>query len=158
MLLQLQPAVGARAIDQRRRGPARGARQLVGRGALADGDRRQALALELGAPLAAQEVAEPTEIVLLDQEVRLGPSAFSRAGRATDDRGDARGEAAIPERLHVRDRSRHRGHQRLTVEQVLRRGGGEWLHASQPTQFSTVGVPGKKISGSPDTSSIDVGG
>ena len=128
-LLELQPAVGASALDQRRCGPARRARQLIGSVARsADRDRCETLALEVLAPVSAQQVAELSEIVLLDQEVCLGPSTFAGARRAPDDRGDSSHEAAVPQVLHLGDRASHRGHECRSVEQVLRYSGGQRIH------------------------------
>jgi hypothetical protein len=56
---------------------------------------RRALAHERIAPVTAQDAREPLEIVLLDQEVRLGPSTFAGARRTTDERGDILRETAI---------------------------------------------------------------
>ena len=61
-----------------------------------DGDRCEALALEVLAPVSAHEVAELSEIILLDQEVCLGPSTFAGARRAPDDRRDPGDEAPVP--------------------------------------------------------------
>ena len=61
-----------------------------------DRDRREALALEMFAPVAAHEVPEPPEIILLDQEVCLGPSTLAGARRAPDDRRDSGHEAPVP--------------------------------------------------------------
>jgi hypothetical protein len=69
------------------------------------GDVRQSFALEAVAPVAAIDLGDAREIVLLDQEVRLGASTLAGAGRASDERRDAGGEAAIAQRLHLRDRS-----------------------------------------------------
>ena len=116
-LLELQAAVGARAGNQRPRAAARRARVA------AEIDRRGAVAREHVAPVAAQDLRDLRQLVLLDQEVRLGPSTFAGAGRTADDRGDAGGEAAIAQRLHLGDRAGDHGHQREPVEQLIRFSG-----------------------------------
>jgi hypothetical protein len=81
---------------------------------LRDDDGSQSFALEVVAPVAAIDFGDPRQIVLLDQEVRLGASTFARARRASDERRDAGGEAAIAQRLHLRDRaSDRRNHRRI---------------------------------------------
>jgi hypothetical protein len=69
---------------------------------------RGTFARERFAPVAAQDGGESLEIVLLDQEVRLATSTFTAARRTTDERGNVFSEAAIAERFHFGDRSRHR--------------------------------------------------
>lgn len=60
-----------------------------------DRDRREALAFEVIAPVTAHEVPELSEIILLDQEVCLGPSTLAGTRRAPDDRGDPGHEAPV---------------------------------------------------------------
>jgi hypothetical protein len=94
-LLELQAAVRARAaLAQRRRGPARGARRVIGLGGRS-ADRRDALALEGVAPTAAIDVGDLRDVILLDQEVCLGPSTLAGARRAPDENGDAGLEATV---------------------------------------------------------------
>jgi hypothetical protein len=91
---QLEPAVAARSLDERGGCPARGARWLVG-GRGARGDRREPFPLDRLAPARAHDLRDPRDLVLLDEEVGLGPSTLAAAGWAADDDGDARREAAI---------------------------------------------------------------
>jgi hypothetical protein len=132
-LLELDAAVGAGAVDQGGGGAAGGAGQVLG--VLGDGDRdgREALAREAIAPVAAQQRGQGRQLVLLDQEVCLGPSTLAGAGRTADQRGDAGREAAIAQRLHLGDRAGHRGDQRQTVEQLFGGGRGEVGHLSEAT-------------------------
>ena len=55
----------------------------------------EALALEVLAPVTAHEVAELAKIILLNQEVCLGPSTLAGARRAPDDRWDSGDQAAV---------------------------------------------------------------
>jgi hypothetical protein len=71
------------------------------------------------APVTAQDAGESLEIVLLDQEVRLGTSTLASAGWAADERGDVLGEAAIAQRLHLGDRAGHRGDQREAAQHLF---------------------------------------
>ena len=126
-LLQLQAAVGARAGDQRRRGPARGARRLLGLRRSSGGADRvgiDALADQRIAPVILKEQAELRKVCLLDQEVCLGPSTLAAAGRTPDEHGDPRLQAAVAQRLHVGDRARQRRNHGCAVEQMLRIRGG----------------------------------
>ena len=126
-LLQLQAAVGARAVGQRRRGPARGARRLLGlrrRSRSAERLWIHALADQRVAPVILKERAELGKICLLDQEVCLGPSTLAGAGRAANQHGNPGFQTPIAQLLHVGDRPRHRRHHRRFVEQFLRFGGG----------------------------------
>ena len=113
MSLELQTAVPARAVDERQLRAARRARIT------AQVDLVRTLAGERLAPVTAQEVREPFEIILLDQEVRLGPSAFAGPRRTTDERGDVTREAAIAQRLHVSDRSGHRRNEWQPAQQLF---------------------------------------
>ncbi len=132
-LLERQAAVGAAAIDERRGGPARGTRQvLVGLGEL-DRDRREAFAFEIASPFGAQQLTQGRQVVLLDQEVRLGPSAFSRAGRTPDQRRNSSVQATITQRFHVGDGPRHRGNKRNSLEELLRQTGSQIGHFSNGT-------------------------
>lgn len=47
------------------------------------------------APITTQDLGDPGKLVLLDQEVRLGPSTFASAGRTAYERRDSQGEAAL---------------------------------------------------------------
>jgi hypothetical protein len=114
--LELEAAVRARAGGQGRRGPARRARRVLGVARHADGDGRQAFAREAFAPVVAQELGELGELILLDQEVRLGPSTLAGAGRTADEGGDAGGQAAIAQRLHLGDRAGDRRDEGESVE------------------------------------------
>lgn len=122
--LELEATVGARAVDQRGRGPARRAWQVLGVARRRELDRREAFAREIGAPVVAQELGQLGELVLLDQEVRPGPSTFAGAGRAADEGGDAGGEAAVAQHLHLGDRPSHGRDEREAVEQLFRQAGG----------------------------------
>ena len=113
VLLELQAAVAARAVHERRRAAARRAgiaRQI---------DRPGAIASDELVPVAAQDLGDPFDIVLLDQEVRARPSTFAGAGRTSDQRRDVGREAALAQRLHVQDRSGARGDERQTLEQLF---------------------------------------
>jgi len=88
-LFELQAAVGACAGDQRLGTAARGTRVA------AEVDLAGAFAIEHRAPVTAQDLGDSWQLVLLDQEVRLRPSTFARARRATDEHWNACGEAAI---------------------------------------------------------------
>jgi hypothetical protein len=126
-LLELEAAVRAGAIDQGRGGPAGRARQVLGvaGGSKLGGelDGCNAFAHELGAPVVAQELGQLGELVLLDQEVRSGPSAFAGAWGTADEGGDAGGQAAIAQGLHLGDRAGHRRDERKAVEQFIRHAG-----------------------------------
>jgi hypothetical protein len=125
-LLEAQAAVGAGAVDERRRRPARRAGRLVA--GQVERHRRQVLALELRAPVAVQQLAERGDARLLDQEVRPRASTLAAAGRAPDQRRDTRREAPIAQRLHFGDRARGRGDEGLPGEQALRVGRGHGGH------------------------------
>lgn len=114
-LLELKAAIGARAVDERRRGPARRARQLVADDL--DLHRCETFALDGRAPLAVQELTERRDVCLLDQEVRPRASTLAAAGRTPDERGDAGLEAALAQGFHVGDRSGDRRNERLAIEQ-----------------------------------------
>jgi hypothetical protein len=80
---------------------------------------QKALARQTFAPVGAQQLGEPGQLILLDQEVRPGPSTttgLAGAGWAADEGGDPGLEAAIAQRLHLGDRSGHRRDERETVE------------------------------------------
>ncbi len=121
--LELEAAVRARAVFQRGRGPARRARQVLAVARDVELDRRQALARQAVLPVVAQERGELGEFILLDQEVRLGPSTFAGARRAADEGGDAGSQAAIAQGLHLGDRTGHRRDEGEAVEQFLRQAG-----------------------------------
>ena len=104
--LELQAAIGARTRDQRQRTAAGRALRRV------EIDRRGTFATKHLAPVTTQQLGDSRQLVLLDQEVRPRASTFAGAGRTTDERRDIGLEAALAERLHVGDRSRHRGHER----------------------------------------------
>lgn len=93
-----------------------------------DRHRREAFSREVGSPVVAQQLGEPGQGVLLDQEVRLGPSALAGAGRTTDEDGNAGGEAAIAERLHLGDRAGDRRDDRYAFEELLRNIDRKRLH------------------------------
>jgi len=133
-LLELQAAVGARAVGQRGRGPARRARQVLGVARDVELDRCQALAFQSVPPVVAQERGELGELILLDQEVRLGPSTLAGARRAADEGRDAGGQATIAQGLHLGDRTGHRRDEREAVEQIFRQAGRERLHVSKLRQ------------------------
>jgi len=78
------------------------------------------------APVAAQHVRQSLELVLLDQEVRLGPSTLGAAG-TPDDRRDPDREAAVAQTLHVLDRARHCGDEWQTGKDLLGVGDGQRL-------------------------------
>jgi hypothetical protein len=122
-LLELQAAVRARAGGQGRRGPARRASQVLGLARRGDGDRSEAFAREVGPPVGTEQLGQLGELILLDQEVRLGPSTLAGAGRTSDERGDAGGQAAISQVLHLRDRAGHRRDERQAVEHFFCQAG-----------------------------------
>jgi hypothetical protein len=96
-----------------------------------DGDRIEALAGQVVAPVVAQQLAEGGQVVLLDQEVRPGASTLAglaSAGRAADEGGDAGLQAAIAQRLHLGDRAGDRRHDGKAVEHFVRLGCGQRLH------------------------------
>ena len=76
---QLQSAVGASALDEGQCAAARRA------SVAAEVDLGRPLARQRLAPVTAQQVRQAPELVLLDQEVRLGPSTLGCAG--TPDEG-----------------------------------------------------------------------
>jgi hypothetical protein len=76
-------------------------------------------ALEARVPVAAVDLGDARQIVLLDQEVRLRASTLARAGRASHERGDAGGEAAIAQRLDLRDRAGDGGEEHRVREQMF---------------------------------------
>jgi hypothetical protein len=55
-----------------------------------------------------EQLAEPVEVILLDQEVCLGASTLAAAGRTSDLRGDTGGEAALAQCFHLGNRAGHR--------------------------------------------------
>jgi hypothetical protein len=94
-------------------------RAAAGRtGVTAEIDRGSALFGEHLAPVAAQDSGQSLELVLLDQEVRLGPSTLGAAG-TSDDRRDPDRETAVPQALHVLDRAGHRRDERETGKELL---------------------------------------
>ena len=96
-------------------------------------DGGEAFAREIGAPVVAQQLGEPGQVVLLDQEVRLGPSALAGTGRTTDEDGDAGGEAAIAQRFHVGDRAGDRRNDRHILEKLLCDLDRKRLHREKAT-------------------------
>ena len=118
MLLELQPAVAAGPADERRGAPARRA------GIAREIDLARTLACEHLAPVTAQELGDPTQLVLLDQEVRARASTLA-GSRATDECRDADGQATFSQRLHLGDRSRHRRNEGKPGEQFVRFSGGQ---------------------------------
>jgi hypothetical protein len=121
LLLELQPAVAAGPTDERR-GASAGRAGIAGEIDLAG-----TLACEHLAPVPAQQLGDPGQLVLLDQEVRAGPSTLT-GGRAPDERRDTDREATCPQRLHFSDRTRHGRHQRQPGEQFIRFSGGQSFH------------------------------
>lgn len=102
-LLELEAAVGARALDQRQRATARGTRIAA---------EIDLLAVDELLPVFLEQLRELRQFGLLDQEVRLGPSTLAGRPRGTADLdAHARIDAAIAQALHVGDRARHRGDQ-----------------------------------------------
>ena len=73
------------------------------------------------------------KLVLLDQEVRLGPSTLAGARRAPDERRDPGVEAAIAQRLHLGDRARRRRDERPPLEQALGARCGQGGHRRHRT-------------------------
>lgn len=129
--LELEPAVGARALDERRGRPARGARQLL---VLArehrEVDGRDALGGDGRSPVTLEQRCELGNVGLLDQEVGLGPSTFAAARRATDHRRDPHLEAAVAQSLHLGDRSTDRRDDRFAArfEECFGLCGGQRFH------------------------------
>ena len=117
-LLQLEAAIGAGAVDERRGRPARGAGELVG--VAGDDDGREAFTLDGRVPLAVEQLTERRDVFLLNQEVRLRASTFTAAtGRAADKRGDAGVEATFAQLLDLGDRAGHRRNELATFEQCF---------------------------------------
>jgi hypothetical protein len=114
----LQPAVAAGAADERRGATARRA------GISRKIDRRSPIAREQLVPVAAQNISDPRQIVLLDQEVRASASTLAGAGRASDESRDVGCETSIAQRFHIRDRARARRNDRQTGEQLFGFVGG----------------------------------
>jgi hypothetical protein len=107
-LLELQPAIGAGALLQRQRTAARRTRIAI------EVHFRRSFSIEHGAPVAAQNLGDSPQLILLDQEVRLGPSTFAGAGRTPNKDRDAGVQTTIAQPLHVGDRSGHDRNQRDT--------------------------------------------
>lgn len=123
-LLELQAAVGARALDERLRASAGRTRVAV------EVDLGRAFAFEHRAPVTAHDLGHSRDLVLLDQEVRARASTFARTRRATDEHGNAGREAAVAQLLHVRDGSRHHGDERHIGEQLFGFVGRKRIHES----------------------------
>ena len=97
-LTELQPAVRARALDERRRRATRRTWRFVARGRpSADLESSKAFALERRTPVAGEQSAELGNVSLLDQEVCASASTFAGARRAADDRWNAGGQTTISE-------------------------------------------------------------
>lgn len=92
-------------------------------------------------PVTAEQRRELRQVGLLDQEVRLGPSTFALAGRAADQRREARLEAAIAERFHLGDRAADRGHECGVREQRFGSVRGDAIHGGK-LAGSSVGAVG----------------
>ena len=122
-LLELEAAVRARAGDHGRGGPAGRARQVLGVVHGGDRHRREPFARQAFAPIVAQELGQLGELVLLDQEVRAGPSTLAGAGGTADEGGNAGEQAAIAQGLHLRDRAGHGRDERKAVEQFFHQAG-----------------------------------
>jgi hypothetical protein len=106
-LFEDEPAISARAADERLRAAARRTRVA------AEVDRRGTLALEARVPLPAQQLGQLRQLGLLDEEVRARPSTLAgRAGRAADLGDDAGVVATLAHRLHLGDRASERGNDR----------------------------------------------
>lgn len=97
---------------------------------------RGAFPRERVAPVTAQDVGEPLEIVLLDQEVRLRPSTLAAARWAADECGNVFGEAAIAEGFHLGDRAGHGGNQRQAAQHLF---GVVELHPANCKDGMTAG-------------------
>jgi hypothetical protein len=97
----------------------------------ADRDRGEAFAHQVIAPVAAQQLAQRRQVVLLDQEVRPGPSTTAGlAGprRAADEGGDAGLQAALAQGFHLGDRAGDGRNYRHAVEEIFSLGCGQPLH------------------------------
>ena len=129
-LLELQAAVSARAGDQRQSAGASWALRSV------EVDLWQLLPRELVPPVLAHHFGDPRQLVLLDQEVRLGPSTLAGARRTTHEDGDPRGQTAIAQVLHLGDRSGHRRHEGEAVQKILSLGSGQRFHGSFLARFA----------------------
>lgn len=108
ILLELDAAVGTGTLHERLLAAARRA------GIAAEIDLGGAHLVEHGTPVTAQDLSYPRNLVLLDQEVRLGSSTLAAAWRAPDEDRNAGSQTTITQQFHVGDRARHDGHQRKT--------------------------------------------
>jgi hypothetical protein len=107
---------------------------MLGFGHRSDLDRFEAFAREIRSPAATDELGEPGQVVLLDEEVRAGPSTLSSTRRTTHQGGDTGLEAAIAQRLHLGDRAGHRRDHGNVLEDLLRNADRKRLHPEKLRQ------------------------